>query len=152
MKQIDQYLVFVYGTLRKGEINDLSVAAVRHAIPVPELVGQASVKGRLYDFGEYPGLVLGESTNAVWGDVYRVDAALLPVLDEIEEVYPDQSGLFQRCTIAVMLNQAMQACMVYPVAASAVQGLPQITEGDWIAYRKNRQEVSTKEKPSVSTA
>lgn len=37
--------VFVYGTLRAGEVNDISRAAERHAIATPECIGAAHVRG-----------------------------------------------------------------------------------------------------------
>ncbi len=49
-------------------------------------------KGRLFDFGSYPGLVLDEHGAPVRGDVYRIEDALVPVLDEIEEVLFIQLG------------------------------------------------------------
>ncbi|MFP3186070.1 MAG: gamma-glutamylcyclotransferase family protein, partial [Paraburkholderia sp.] len=48
--------VFVYGTLRAGEINDISQAAARHDIAEPTLLGATTVRGYLFDFGAYPGL------------------------------------------------------------------------------------------------
>jgi gamma-glutamylcyclotransferase (GGCT)/AIG2-like uncharacterized protein YtfP len=44
--------VFVYGTLRAGEVNDIRAAATRHGIAPPTLIGTASVRGRLFDFGD----------------------------------------------------------------------------------------------------
>ena len=75
--------VFIYGTLRAGEINDISRAAERHGIAAPEFVGVSEINGRLYDFGQYPGLVLDATAGPVLGDVYRIDEALIPVLDGI---------------------------------------------------------------------
>jgi gamma-glutamylcyclotransferase (GGCT)/AIG2-like uncharacterized protein YtfP len=45
-------LLFVYGTLRQGEANDLSIKSGA------ELVGDDSINGRLYDLGWYPGVKL----------------------------------------------------------------------------------------------
>ncbi|MDH0093042.1 gamma-glutamylcyclotransferase [Achromobacter mucicolens] len=44
--------VFVYGTLRAGEINDLARAAARRGLPPAIHVGAASVPGMLVDFGD----------------------------------------------------------------------------------------------------
>jgi len=130
--------VFVYGTLRAGEVNDLNRAAAQHGIGAATLVGTASIAGRLYDFGTYPGLVLDASAGPVLGDVYDIPDALLPVLDEIEEVYPGQATLFIRETQSVMLDGAPVDCLLYPVAAAAVAGLARIDGGDWVAYRQAR--------------
>lgn len=130
--------VFVYGTLRAGEVNDLNRAADRHGIQPPILLGTGSVSGRLHDFGTYPGLVLDAAAGSVIGDIYDIPDALLPVLDEIEEVYPGQATLFIRESRVVKLNGVATDCLLYPVAESAVTGLARIDSGDWVAYRQAR--------------
>ncbi len=133
---------FVYGTLRRGEANDIGLAAVRHGIAAPVLLGTATVRGTLYDFGAYPGLLPDASGSAVVGDVYRIEAALIPVLDEIEEVYPGQEGLFLRRQISLEVRTQTDSvtldCLYYPVAAASVAGLPAIEGGDWVAHRRMR--------------
>ncbi|EHP39515.1 hypothetical protein OR16_30954 [Cupriavidus basilensis OR16] len=131
-------VVFVYGTLRAGEVNDLNAAARRHGIAAPRLIGSATVAGRLYDFGTYPGLVLDAAAPGVAGDLYEVDAALVPVLDEIEEIYPGQASLFVREERVVALGDQAVSCLLYPVGEDAVAGLPRIDSGDWVAYRRAR--------------
>ncbi len=130
--------VFVYGTLRAGEVNDLNTAAQRRGIAAPTLLGTGTVAGRLYDFGTYPGLVLDAASGPVVGDIYEIPDALLPVLDEIEEVYPGQASLFVREEQTVLHNGQPVACLLYPVAGSAVATLPRIDSGDWVAYRHAR--------------
>ncbi|VVE24199.1 gamma-glutamylcyclotransferase family protein [Pandoraea terrigena] len=136
--------VFVYGTLRAGEINDVTYAAERHGIEAPVYVGTTSLGGRLYDFGDYPGMVFdaaagdGHIVGRVTGDVYRIAAALVPVLDEIEAVYPGEAGLFVRELHDVACEGATYPCIVYPVSESAVSQLPQIAGGDWVSYRHAR--------------
>jgi gamma-glutamylcyclotransferase (GGCT)/AIG2-like uncharacterized protein YtfP len=130
--------VFVYGTLRAGEINDINHAAARNAISQPRLVGQTRVAGRLFDFGRYPGMVADASASAVLGDVYEIDEALVPVLDEIEEVYPGVEGLFLAREVSVEVEGVQIDCLFYPVTQKAVEGLAQIHGGDWIAHRLAR--------------
>jgi len=130
--------VFVYGTLRAGEVNDMTRAAARHGIAAPAYVGTASLGGQLYDFGHYPGMVLDAAGLGVTGDIYRIPAALIPVLDEIEAVYPGEAGLFVREMHDVACNGATYLCIVYPVSPSAVSQLPRIPGGDWVAYRRER--------------
>ncbi|VVE47422.1 gamma-glutamylcyclotransferase [Pandoraea capi] len=140
--QGDAVHVFVYGTLRAGEINDMMRAAARHGIAAPVFVGASALGGRLYDFGHYPGMVLDGASSGqaeqVTGDVYRISPALIPVLDEIEAVYPGKAGLFVREMRDVTCNGATYACIVYPVGESAVSQLPQISGGDWVAHRRAR--------------
>ncbi len=130
--------VFVYGTLRKGEVNDIGRAAARHGLPAPRLLGAASVRGRLYDFGSYPGLVPDAAARPVRGDVYEIDDALVPVLDEIEEIYPDVEGLFRSREIGVTVAGRELRCLFYPVAEEAVAKRVQIQDGDWVGYRLAR--------------
>ncbi|NOV26325.1 gamma-glutamylcyclotransferase [Cupriavidus necator] len=130
--------VFVYGTLRAGEVNDLNAAARRHGIAAPTLLGTGTVSGRLYDFGTYPGLVLDAGGGPVLGDIYEIADALLPVLDEIEEVYPGQATLFVREQRDVLHHGQPLACLLYPVAEAAVATLPRIDSGDWVTYRRAR--------------
>ena len=72
--------VFVYGTLRRGGSNDIT-----RLTPAPVWIGEAEIAGTLYDFGRYPGVVLGGS-GRVTGEVYAVDATLERILDEIDHV------------------------------------------------------------------
>ncbi|HVE06852.1 MAG TPA: gamma-glutamylcyclotransferase family protein [Paraburkholderia sp.] len=130
--------VFVYGTLRAGEINDIGKAAARNALAMPMLIGAATLRGRLFDFGNYPGFVPDDDGIHVKGDVYQVDDKLVSVLDEIEEVYPGETGLFVQHKVSVAVDGATLDCLYYPVQADAVQGLPEIGSGDWVAYRRSR--------------
>jgi gamma-glutamylcyclotransferase (GGCT)/AIG2-like uncharacterized protein YtfP len=134
--------VFVYGTLRRGEANDIVSAATRHGIAAPELLGRATVKGILYDFGSYPGLIPDSSGVDVLGDVYRIDPALVPVLDEIEEVYPGQQGLFlhQQIRVEPVGDELPRPCdcLFYPITLAAAAQHLVIEGGDWVVHRKNR--------------
>lgn len=133
--------VFVYGTLRAGEINDINLAADRHAIARPRHLGLTRLAGRLFDFGTYPGMVAGPDAGAqstVVGDVYEIDDALVPVLDEIEQVYPGVDGLFVSKEVDIEVQGERVACLYYPVAPAAVAGHPEIEGGDWIAHRRAR--------------
>ncbi|MGU7780293.1 gamma-glutamylcyclotransferase family protein [Burkholderia sp. PU8-34] len=135
--------VFVYGTLRAGEANDIGSAAARHGIAVPTLVGAAALPGELYDFGTYPGMVAaGDGKSLVWGDVYEVDEQLMPVLDEIERVYPGVDSLFKPETATVELGGRQYTCVYYPVAAHAVSDKPRIGSGDWVQHRQDRKRLS----------
>lgn len=133
--------VFVYGTLRTGEINDIGLAAARHGIEAPRWVGRAAVAGRLYDFGEYPGLVRDEQAGPVRGDVYEIDQALVPVLDAIEGVQPGIDSLFKSREIDVAVAGRELRCFYYPVDEVSVGGRPRIEAGDWISYRLARDSV-----------
>lgn len=130
--------VFVYGTLRAGEVNDIRVAAAQNRIAPPKLIGTTSVRGRLFDFGSYPGMFVDPAAAPIVGDVYEIDDALIAVLDEIEEVYPGVEGLFHAREVNVDVDGARVQCRFYPVARESVKGLPEIHTGDWVAHRQGR--------------
>jgi gamma-glutamylcyclotransferase (GGCT)/AIG2-like uncharacterized protein YtfP len=129
--------VFVYGTLRAGEINDIGAAAARNDIASPTLVGSATLRGRLFDFGAYPGLVPDAAGVHVRGDVYAIDDELVAVLDEIEQVYPGIEGLFMPREVTVDVEGTPVTCRYYPVQRDAVKGLPEIRSGDWVEHRRS---------------
>ncbi|RQH08027.1 gamma-glutamylcyclotransferase family protein [Paraburkholderia dinghuensis] len=130
--------VFVYGTLRAGEINDIIVAAARNEIMQPRLLGRAAVAGRLFDFGSYPGMIADAYAAPVLGEVYEIDDALVPVLDDIEKVYPGVPGLFLSQQVEVEVEGRQMACLFYPVAPERADGRPEIHGGDWVAHRLAR--------------
>lgn len=121
--------VFVYGTLRQGDDNDIT-----RLHPAPRFVGPASVMGTLYHLGRYPGLVLQGSTP-VRGEVYAITAALERRLDEIEEIYPQQTDEYFKRIIAVTVNGACIDCIVYEINPAYIAGKPVLTRGDWVQER-----------------
>ena len=136
--------VFVYGTLRRGEQRDIN-----RLHPTPVWVGEGSVSGSLYDLGSYPGLVTAGGAGRVRGEVYIVSDVLERLLDEIEEVWPQQTGEYAKIELAVLLDQVpgatrgeagveshiLMPCLAYEIAVARVQGMPTILQGDWVAYR-----------------
>ena len=94
--------VFVYGTLRLGELRDIN-----RLQPRPEWVGQGSLHGVLYDLGAYPGVVLGGPLR-VRGEVYRISPELEQELDRIEEVWPQQTGEYAKREVQVLLDPQAQ--------------------------------------------
>jgi len=128
--------VFVYGTLRKGEERDIN-----RLRPAPQWVGRAQVAGVLHHLGSYPGLVLG-GTGVVHGEVYAVSPELERVLDEIEEVWPQQTGEYTKCEVAVQLDTMPPRellCVLYEISLERTRGRPVIAGGDWVLHRAGRQ-------------
>ena len=94
--------LFVYGTLMRRFRHPMHDALARAA----EFVGEASVQGRLYDLGLYPGLVLSDSrADTVFGELYRLhDDTVLRVLDDYEGCGRDdpQPHEYVRGTVSVL--------------------------------------------------
>jgi gamma-glutamylcyclotransferase (GGCT)/AIG2-like uncharacterized protein YtfP len=81
--------LFVYGTLLSRARHPMGERLRREA----SLIGEASIEGRLYSLGRYPGLV--ESADAgdiVHGEAYALDnpASALKWLDAYEGIRPGQ--------------------------------------------------------------
>lgn len=135
--------VFIYGTLRAGEINDLAQAAAQRGLPAAQWVGHATVPGMLVDFGQWPGLIPVADGRRVRGDVYRVDPALIALMDEIEEYVPGQPGCFVRREITARLEAPLGGsldlpCQYYPIDPAHRASAVDVFEDDWIAYRQAR--------------
>lgn len=131
--------VFVYGTLRRGDVRDIT-----RLRPAPQFVGMASVAGVLYDLGPYPGVVLGGPAR-VTGEVYAISAELERRLDVIEEVWPQQTGEYRKQVVRVRLGQAPASsgaveldCLVYEINPARTAGRPVIGGGDWLDYLQQR--------------
>jgi gamma-glutamylcyclotransferase (GGCT)/AIG2-like uncharacterized protein YtfP len=123
--------VFVYGTLRRGEVRDIN-----RLRPAPRWLGTARVPGVLYHLGAYPGVVLG-APGWVCGEVYAISAQLERQLDEIEEVWPQQSGEYCKQERMVRLDQTAEEvmCILYEIAPERITGMPVIAGGDWVQRR-----------------
>jgi gamma-glutamylcyclotransferase (GGCT)/AIG2-like uncharacterized protein YtfP len=122
------HLVFVYGTLRIGQRNDINLKS-----PTPSFVGMAKVKGQLYSRGWYPGIRLG-GEQWVEGEVYDILPALLAQLDVLEEVAPVSSGEYQRINTLVVCGEQQLACEVYELTTEFAERSQLLDQGNWVAY------------------
>jgi gamma-glutamylaminecyclotransferase len=112
-------LLFVYGTLRRGQENHSQLADARFVAEV-----RTEPRFELVDLGGYPGLLEGGET-AVSGELYELDAAHLARLDEFEDV----PQLYERKLISVE-----DACAhVYVMPRDRATFAPRIDLGDWCA-------------------
>lgn len=126
--------VFVYGTLRRGDDNDIT-----RLQPAPVFVGTAQVAGTLHHLGAYPGIVLG-GTGLVRGEVYAITPALELRLDEIECLYPEKMDEYFKRAIEVAVRlpaggTRRLCCICYEYNRAYLGGAPVIEGGDWVKYR-----------------
>lgn len=125
--------VAVYGTLRAGGVNDITILR-----PGIACVGRTTLTGTLYDLGWYPGLRL-EGAQQVLAEVYAMDVGLEQQLDGIEGLWPEDLGEYTKriVTLPVALTAGgMQqiAVLVYEALPAAVQGRPVVAASDWLAW------------------
>jgi gamma-glutamylcyclotransferase (GGCT)/AIG2-like uncharacterized protein YtfP len=118
--------IFVYGTLRRGDANDIT-----KLIPTPVHIGDTKIKGRMYHLGGYPGITLGGG-NSIIGEVYAITEPLERLLDGIESEYPAQADEYHKRDIEVAVDGLLLDCIVYEINSAYIQGKALISSGDWL--------------------
>jgi gamma-glutamylcyclotransferase (GGCT)/AIG2-like uncharacterized protein YtfP len=126
--------LFAYGTLMTG-------FSRRPLLGAAVLEGLGRIRGSLYHFGEYPGVVL-DGRGWVAGELYRVPdlPALLPALDREEWCDPGDEARSLYVRRAVPVHGAggeVQEAWVYAYNerfGAAVGRGPRVESGDWRAH------------------
>jgi gamma-glutamylcyclotransferase (GGCT)/AIG2-like uncharacterized protein YtfP len=89
--------LFVYGTLHP----DRAPAEIAHAVRHLRKIGPGTLRGTLYNLGEYPGVIIHPNrTDEVQGTIFALpdDPDLLTALDRYEDYRPSDpaNSLFVR--------------------------------------------------------
>lgn len=97
-------LFFAYGTLRRGLRRHKYLAAAG-----AQFIARGTVRGDLYDLGEFPGAIPSETPAAlVRGEVYRLSnpGRAFKVLDHVEGIASSESesSLYRRALACVTLE------------------------------------------------
>jgi gamma-glutamylcyclotransferase (GGCT)/AIG2-like uncharacterized protein YtfP len=108
-----EYL-FTYGTLLAAH----APPEIRDVVSKLRVVGTGRIRGRLYDFGEYPGAILDEAAETyVVGSVLELPASsVLRVLDAYEgydPASPDTSLFLRRRCHVILTNGDGLNCWAY---------------------------------------
>jgi gamma-glutamylcyclotransferase (GGCT)/AIG2-like uncharacterized protein YtfP len=122
-------LFFVYGTLRRGDDNDIT-----RLMPAPDFIGHAKIAGTMFHLGGYPGVTLG-GAGLIVGEVYAVSVELEKTLDAIESEYPAQPDEYAKRAIRVEVAGQWRDCFVYEINPAYTLGKPIIASGDWVKDR-----------------
>jgi gamma-glutamylcyclotransferase (GGCT)/AIG2-like uncharacterized protein YtfP len=105
--------LFIYGTLHPDRA-PREIAAVARRL---KSICRATVRARLYNFGEYPGIVLDNAAKPIPGELFAVpDGDTLAALDAYEDFRPSSpaESLFLREKAIVTLDDGSQeSCWVY---------------------------------------
>jgi gamma-glutamylcyclotransferase (GGCT)/AIG2-like uncharacterized protein YtfP len=127
-------LLFIYGTLLPG----LEPRAMSDVVLRMSVVGPATIRGKLYDLGFYPGVLLDEGGGIIKGQIVQVPSdELWRRLDRYEACPLPESadGLFRRVKTAAMTGQGQPIeCWVY-VYNRDVSGAPLVECGCWLTHR-----------------
>ena len=140
MFEMPEYL-FVCGTLRQEMVQNISpeIAALMQGL---RFVGMGTIRGQLFDLGEYPGAVVGENFETkVIGEIYELPEprAVLDVLDVYEGFIPGEleASLFARIQAsATLLDDRQLDCWLYAYNDWVATGRL-IEGGDYVEYLKN---------------
>lgn len=106
--------LFVYGTLHP----DHAPPEIANAVKMLTPLGHGTIRGKLYDLGDYPAVVLPNRRHRIPGSVFALpdDSETLPRLDEYEEFKPSDpdNSLFVRTKRTVTLDDgSRRRCWVY---------------------------------------
>jgi gamma-glutamylcyclotransferase (GGCT)/AIG2-like uncharacterized protein YtfP len=127
--------LFVYGTLRPGNLHPLAIRLQRQA----RLIGSATAAGTLYDLGGCPGaLFQAGARDRILGDVFALGHAerLLKLLDEYEGVNDNKSN-YARLTIEVSLERGgMLEAWAYGLRVRPPRAR-RIDSGDFITHARS---------------
>jgi gamma-glutamylcyclotransferase (GGCT)/AIG2-like uncharacterized protein YtfP len=116
--------LFIYGTLLPDLVRPPFDVLVAKLTPL----GPATVRGRLYDLGPYPGLVLDGAASTVRGELFALpkEPALLAAFDDYEG-----SCLYRRveCRATTAIGET-SPCWVYECYADLSRAVV-IPHGDY---------------------
>jgi len=137
-----QSYIFTYGTLRREFNNTFARRLQQQAV----WCGRASISGRLYDLGIYPGAVFDpDSTNLVWGDIWQVPhfEAVIALLDHYEGIGEAQPEYERIVVPATFANGNVCHCWFYNCTA-IVSSVAVIPHGDyWQWCTENKKDDAT---------
>jgi gamma-glutamylcyclotransferase (GGCT)/AIG2-like uncharacterized protein YtfP len=133
-------LLFVYGTLLSGDAGPDGRAQRDRLARVSRVIASASVSGRLYHLGRYPGLALdGGPDDVVLGELIELatPTTTLVWLDDYEGIVPGAHthNEYERRTIEVMLASGELATAWSYVYRQPTTGKPRIASGRWLDER-----------------
>jgi len=113
-------MVFVYGSLQRGERNHRMMAGARLL-----RVAKTAPAFELFDLGSFPAMV-ARGTVSVVGELYAVDEVLLKRLD----VFEGHPRFYRRTEVGLDDGTTAEA---YLMARSDVRGMRPIVCGNWKA-------------------
>lgn len=134
---MNQHL-FVYGTLRDDPRNQMFRLVAEHG----RFAGRARVRGRLFDLGEYPGLVPSNDNHFVTGELYSVEAEraaeMWNALDRYEGCSEDdpQPHEYRRTLVPAQLNDGDTVQAWAYVLNDLPAGAASIPGGDYLLWRR----------------
>ena len=134
--------LFVYGSLRSGFRNP----AYQYLTKYFHLLGEAVVKGKLYDMGEFPAALKTREDRFISGELYELNNTAefswaMGQLDDYEglNVEPGETPMYIRETVEVYLDGNPSTAWIYWFSGD-ITGRPESASGDVMDYlqKKNK--------------
>jgi gamma-glutamylcyclotransferase (GGCT)/AIG2-like uncharacterized protein YtfP len=133
-------LLFVYGSLRSG----FQHAAYQYMAKYFQLLGHATVKGKLYDMGDYPVALPTTEEKFIQGELYTLNEAddfsyVIGQLDDYEGLYAEEgeTPLYKRELATVFCNGQSSTAWIYWFNGS-VNSLQEIESGDVLEFMRQK--------------
>ncbi len=133
-------LLFVYGSLRSG----FQHAAYQYMAKYFQLLGHATVKGKLYDMGDYPVALPTTEEKFLQGELYTLNEAddfsyVIGQLDDYEGLYAEEgeTPLYKRELATVFCNGQSSTAWIYWFNGS-VNNLQEIESGDVLEFMRQK--------------
>ena len=139
MKQ-DIYQLFVYGSLRSGFRNPVYEYLTRYF----HLLGEAVVKGKLYDSGEFPVAAATKDEKFISGELYAINnpaefSWAIEQLDDYEgiNVEAGETPMYKREAVTVYQRGNASEAWIYWFNGPVSQ-FPEIPSGDLLQYLQQK--------------
>lgn len=136
MSHSNIYYLFAYGSLRSG----FNSPAYEYISRYFNKVGEAKVKGKLFDMGKYPAAVTTEEDAFIVGELYLIKnepefSWAIGQLDDYEGVNTEEgeTQLYHRELTDVFFSDTVVKAWTYWYNGDVSTGL-QISSGDIIQY------------------
>ena len=140
MKRSGICQLFVYGSLRSG----FRSPAYEYISRYFDLVGEAKVKGKLFDLGEYPAAKPTDENKFIIGELYKIRNEnefgwAIGQLDDYEGVHvdADETQLYMRDITEVHIDNKITNAWIYWYQGD-VNDKPVIESGDVLQYMEQK--------------
>jgi gamma-glutamylcyclotransferase (GGCT)/AIG2-like uncharacterized protein YtfP len=132
--------LFVYGSLRSG----FQHQAYQYLSQYFHLLGDAVVKGKLFDKGDFPVAIATTEEKFITGELYELNTPgefswAIGQLDDYEglNVEEGETALYKREAVIVYHNNQQCIAWIYWYNGNP-EGLPLIASGDVLQYLKDK--------------
>jgi len=134
------YQLFVYGSLRSGFRNSAYEYLARYF----HLIGDATVKGKLYDMGQYAAAVSTGEEKFIHGELYAINDPAefdwaIAQLDDYEGVNVEagEHPLYKREIANVYRDEDESVAWIYWFNGET-SGFPEVMSGDMMQYLQQK--------------